>query len=157
MQVFRMSSLAAVLYAGLGLMQVAQAEVRVQGPVEFGIFETTAKDLQPGERVLTRSKQNIISTDEIPAKLGTKFGIRYTLTGKKADDTPLTLLYLTPGIESADGRHDKLVVEQKLVAEAPQDVMAFEFSEYNELAKGEWRFMVFQGDRLLAEKTFTVR
>ena len=52
MQVFRMSSLAAVLCAGLGLMPVAQAEVRVQGPVEFGIFETTAKDLQPGERVL---------------------------------------------------------------------------------------------------------
>lgn len=154
MQVIRMSSLAALL---LCISQLAVAEVKVEGPVEFGIFETTATDLQPGERVLTRSKQTIESTDVIPAKLGTKFGIRYTLVGKKVDDTPLTLLYLTPGIQSADGRHDKLVVEQKLVVGAPQDVMAFEFTEYNELAKGEWRFMVFQADRLLVEKTFTVR
>lgn len=155
MQVTRFSSLAALLLCGIS--QMAQAEVRVEGPVEFGIFETTAKDLQPGERVLTRSQQAIHSTDQIPAKLGTKFGIRYSLSDKRADDTPLTLLYLTPGIQSADGRHDKLVVEQKLVVGAPQDVMAFEFTEYNELVKGEWRFMVFQGDRLLAEKTFTVR
>jgi hypothetical protein len=155
MQVIRMSSLAALLLCGIS--QLAQADVKVEGPVEFGIFETTAKDLQPGERVLTRSKQTIESTDIIPAKLGTKFGIRYTLVGKKVDDTPLTLLYLTPGIQSADGRHDKLVVEQKLVVDAPQDVMAFEFTEYNELAKGEWQFMVFQGDRLLVQKAFTVQ
>jgi hypothetical protein len=155
MQVIRMSSLAALLLCGLS--QLASAEVRVDGPVEFGIFETSAKDLQPGESVLTRAQQTIHSTDVIPAKLGTKFGIRYTLLNKVADDTPLTLLYLTPGIQSADGRHDKLVVEQKLVVGAPQDVMAFEFSEYNELVKGEWRFMVFQGDRLLAQKSFTVQ
>ncbi|MEN0106969.1 MAG: DUF3859 domain-containing protein [Pseudomonas sp.] len=155
MQVFRMSSLAALLLCGVS--QWASAEVRVDGPVEFGIFETTAKELQPGERVLTRSKQAIEASEVIPAKLGTKFGIRYTLVNKKADDVPLTLLYLTPGIQSEDGRHDKLVVEQKLVPAAPKDVMAFEFTEYNELVKGEWRFMVFQGDRLLAEKTFTVQ
>ncbi len=155
MQVIRKSSLAALLLCAVS--QLAQAEVRVEGPVEFGIFETTATDLQPGERVLTRSKQAIQPTDVIPAKLGTKFGIRYTLANKKIDDTPLTLLYLTPGIQSADGRHDKLVVEQKLVVGAPQDVMAFEFSEYNELVKGDWHFMVFQGDRLLAEKRFTVQ
>lgn len=151
---FRMTALVA-----LGLASgVALADVRVDGPVEFGIFESKYQDYQPGERVLTRSNQTIEQTDEIPAKLGTKFGLRYTLAGKQEKDTPLTLLYLTPGVVTPDGkRHDKFVVEQQMAPGAPMDVMAYEFTEHYEVVPGEWRFMVFQGDRLLAERTFTVR
>ncbi|BAN47918.1 DUF3859 domain-containing protein [Metapseudomonas resinovorans] len=151
---FRMTALVAFgLASGMAL-----ADVRVDGPIEYGIFESQYKDYQPGERVLTRSNQTIQRTDVIPAKLGTKFGMRYTLTGKQEKDTPLTLLYLTPGVVSPDGkRHDKFVVEQQMAAGAPLDVMAFEFTEHYEVVPGEWRFMVFQGDRLLAEQSFTVR
>ena len=151
---FRMTALMA-----LGLASgVALADVRVDGPVEFGIFETQYKEYQPGERVLTRSDQTIQPTDEIPAKLGTKFGMRYTLAGKQEKDAPLTLLYLTPGVVTPDGkRHDKFVVEQKMTPGAPLDVMAFEFTEHYEVVPGEWHFMVFQGDRLLTEQRFTVR
>lgn len=149
------------LSALVGLMCIAglaNAEVRVQGPVEYGVFETNIKNPQPGERVITMSSQNIQTTDVVPAKLGSKFGIRYRLDGKVADDTPLTLLYFTPGIVTPDGkRHDKFEVIQKLVPGAPMDVMAYEFTEHHEVIPGEWRFMVFQGDRLLAEKQFTVR
>ena len=145
----------------VGLMCIAglaHAEVRVQGPVEYGVFETNIKNPQPGERVITMSSQNIQATDTVPAKLGSKFGIRYRLEGKTAEDTPLTLLYLTPGIVTPDGkRHDKFEVVQKLVPGAPMDVMAYEFTEHHEAVPGEWHFMVFQGDRLLAEKRFTVR
>lgn len=35
--------------------------------------------------------------------------------------------------------------------------MAYEFTESHEVVPGEWRFMVFQGDRLLTQKSFTVR
>ncbi|MFZ6048797.1 DUF3859 domain-containing protein [Pseudomonas sp. CR3202] len=151
---FRMTALMV-----LGLASgVAVADVRVDGPVEYGIFESQYKDYQPGERVLTRSNQTIEQTDEIPAKLGTKFGMRYTLAGKQEKDTPLTLLYLTPGVVTPDGkRHDKFVVEQQMAAGAPTDVMAFEFTEHYEVVPGEWHFMVFQGDRLLADQRFTVR
>ncbi|WP_271411867.1 DUF3859 domain-containing protein [Pseudomonas sp. Q1-7] len=151
---FRMTALMA-----LGLASgAALADVRVDGPVEYGIFESQYQDYQPGERVLTRSNQTIQQTDEIPAKLGTKFGLRYTLAGKQEKDTPLTLLYLTPGVVTPDGkRHDKFVVEQQMAPGAPLDVMAFEFTEHHEVVPGEWRFMVFQGDRLLAEQRFTVR
>ena len=107
---------------------------------------------------MTQSTQQIEQTSVVPAKLGTKFGMRYTLTGKTANGEPLTLLYLTPGVVGADGqRHDKFVVTQKLVADAPQDVMAFEFSEHNEVVPGEWHFLLFQGDRKLAEQRFEVR
>ncbi|MNE01159.1 hypothetical protein D3C80_935880 [compost metagenome] len=151
---FRMTALVA-----LGLASgAALADVRVDGPVEYGIFESQYKDHQPGERVLTRSNQTIEGTDQIPAKLGTKFGMRYALAGKQEKDTPLTLLYLTPGVVTPDGkRHDKFVVEQQMAPGAPLDVMAFEFTEHYEVVPGEWHFMVFQGDRLLAEQRFNVR
>lgn len=154
MPYIRLSVLAGMmLVAGL-----AHAEVRVEGPVEHGIFLSQAKDLQPGERVLTSSRQQIETTTEIPAKLGTKFGMRFSLAGKRIDDQPLTLLYLTPGVTGPDGkRHDKFEVVQKMVVGAPQDVMAFEFTEPYEMVAGDWHFLVFQGDRKLAEQRFTVR
>ncbi|MDT8906469.1 MAG: DUF3859 domain-containing protein [Mesorhizobium sp.] len=146
------------LFALLLTCGLAQAQVRVEGPVEYGVFEGPQAELQSGERVLRRSNEQIRQTQEVPAKLGTKFGMRYQLAGKVADDQPLTLLYFTPGIQTPDGlRHDKLEVVQKLVPGAPQDVMAYEFTESHEVVPGEWRFMVFQGDRLLAQQRFVVR
>ncbi len=140
------------------ISSLAQAEVRVEGPVEYGVFASDYQDFQAGERVLTRSNQQIEPGDVIPAKLGTKFGLRYNLVGKVTDDSPLTLLYLTPGVITPDGkRHDKFVVTQKLVPAMPQDVMAFEFTDVHEVVPGEWHFLVFQDDRKLAEQRFTVR
>lgn len=154
MQYTRFSALAAlVMISGL-----TQAEVRVEGPIEYGVFASDYQDYQAGERVLTRSNQQIEPGNLIPAKLGTKFGLRYNLVGKVAADSPLTLLYLTPGVVTPQGvRHDKYVVTQKLVPGAPQDVMAFEFTETHEVVPGEWHFMVFQDDRKLVEQRFTVR
>jgi hypothetical protein len=150
----RFSALAVFMLAA-GLVQ---AEVRVEGPVEYGIFASQYQDFKPGERVLTRSNQQIERSEVIPAKLGSKFGMRYTLVGKTVDGAPLTLLYLTPGVTTPDGkRHDKFAVVQALVPGAPQDVMAFEFSEAHEIVPGEWHFMVFQDDRKLAEQRFQVR
>jgi hypothetical protein len=84
--------------------------------------------------------------------------MRYVLAGKREGDAPLTLLYLTPGVVGPDGaRHDKFEVVQAMAPAASHDVMAFEFTEPHELAAGEWRFLVFQGDRKLAEQTFEVQ
>ena len=154
MRLFKMGALAA-----LGLVSgLAMAEVRVEGPVEYGVFATPEREVQPGERVLLRNNQQIRQNAEIPARLGTRFGLRLTLSGKQADDVPLTLLYLTPGVVTPDGqRHDRFEVVQKLAPGASQEVMAFEFSEPHEVVPGEWHFLVFQGDRKLAEQRFSVR
>ncbi|MGX5219608.1 DUF3859 domain-containing protein [Pseudomonas segetis] len=147
------AAVALTMMAGL-----VHAQVRVEGPVEYGVFATQYKDFKPGERVLTRANQEIETTDSVPAKLGTKFGMRYKLAGKTVEGEPLTLLYLTPGVNSPDGqRHDKFVVTQKLAPGAVLDTMAFEFTEPYEVVPGQWQFMVFQGDRKLAEQKFTVR
>lgn len=154
MQYTRLSILA-VLISIAGL---AQAEVRVEGPVEYGLFASDYQDFQAGERVLTRSDQPIEPREVIPAKLGSKFGMRYNLVGKTQGGSPLTLLYLTPGVVTPQGtRHDRFVVVQELVSDAPQEVMAFEFTEPYEVVPGEWHFMVFQDDRKLLEQRFTVR
>ncbi|MDX5373065.1 MAG: DUF3859 domain-containing protein [Pseudomonadaceae bacterium] len=153
MKLFSLTVLALGLSANLAL-----ADVRVEGPIEYGVFATQFKDPQPGERVLTRANQPIEQTDQIPARLGTKFGVRYRLVGKTASDTPLTLMYFTPGLVGPDGkRQDKIELTQKLVPGAPMDVMAFEFTEHHEVVPGEWQFMVFQGDRRLVEQRFSVR
>ncbi|UTW07759.1 DUF3859 domain-containing protein [Pseudomonas benzenivorans] len=154
MQFTRFSALVALmLMAGL-----VQAEARVEGEVEYGLFISQYQDLKPGERVLTQNQQPIERGELIPAKLGSKFGLRYRLSGKTADGPPLTLLYLTPGVTTPDGnRHDKFVVVQKLVPDADQDTMAFEFTEPYEIVPGEWRFLVFQEDRKLVEQRFMVR
>lgn len=152
-----MRSLRLLLFV-LFLPGLAMADVRVAGPVEAGVFESRYQDQQPGERLLTRGDQRINATQVVPARIGTKFGLRYRLEGKRADDTPLTLLYLTPGVIDPNGeRHDRYEVVQKLVPDAPLDVMAFEFTETHELVPGQWHFLVFQGDRKLAEHRFDVR
>lgn len=136
----------------------AWADVQVEGPVEYGVFDVQISNPQPGERVLSRANQPIRSTEVIPARLGTKFGVRYQLRGKSESETPLTLLYFTPGLTLPDGRRqDKIEVTQKLLPGAPQDVMAYEFTEVYEAIPGEWRFMVFQGERKLLEQRFEVR
>ena len=153
MKLFSLTVLALGLSANLAL-----AEVRVEGPIEYGVFATQFKDPQPGERVLTRANQPIEQTDQVPARLGTKFGVRYRLVGKTETEQPLTLMYFTPGLVGPDGkRQDKIELMQKLVVGAQQDVMAFEFTEHHEVVLGEWQFMVFQGDRKLVEQRFQVR
>ena len=143
---------------GLLAASLVQAEVRVEGPVEYGVFAVEFKDPQPGERLLTRANQPIRPGAEVPARLGTKFGVRYRLSGKTEGQPPLPLLYFTPGLVGPDGqRQDKIEVTQALLPGVEQDVMAFEFTEAYEVVPGEWRFMVFQGDRRLLEQRFDVR
>lgn len=136
----------------------ASADVSITGPVEYGLFQSQYAQYQPGERLLTQNSQSIEPASVIPAKLGSRFGLRYTLQGKQASEQPLTLIYLTPGVITPDGkRHDKIVVEQPLALDAAHDIMAFEFSENYEVVPGVWQFMVFQGDRLLTQHSFEVR
>ena len=154
MQAFKAATLLAISLISTPLL----AEVKVQGEVEYGIFQSQVQDFEPGQRVMTNQQQAIETTQVIPAKLGTKFGLRYQLAGKRKGDQPLTLLYLTPGVVTPDGlRHDKFVVQQEMAEAAVADVMAYEFSEYHEVVPGEWHFLVFQGDRKLVEQRFEVR
>lgn len=84
MHLTRSSVLAALMvFSGL-----ASAEVRIEGPVEYGVFEGPKAELQSGERVLRRSNEKIQQTAVVPARLGTKFGMRYQLQEKPPRAAP---------------------------------------------------------------------
>lgn len=123
---------------------------------EAGLFVHKGIELLPGQRVYNRPEE-IIRTTKVPAKLGTKFGIRFTVTGKKAKDNIIHYFYLSPGVIDEKGvRHDKYEVVQDLSTGVDSHVVAFEFSEAYEVVPGEWELFVFEEDRLLVRESFIV-
>lgn len=135
------------------------AEVKVKRPYETGIFISNYQDYKEGEIYISSNKQKIADTNNIPAKLGTRFGVRYELDYMPYEK-PLRvkLLYLTPGIiNPINGeRQDKIEVVQDLSPDSPHYLIAYEFSEEYEIVPGEWRMFVFVNDRMLLEETFIV-
>lgn len=148
--------LLAALPALAGVLgQTATAGLQVQS-FEAGIFQAPAVQLEEGERLLNAGGEEIVATRAIPAELGVKFGIRFTLAGK-APGNRVKYLYLTPGVVHPDGaRHDKYEVVRELSVTAGFHLIAFQFTEEYEIVPGEWQFMVFEGDRLLLKESFAV-
>lgn len=160
LQMIMRRTLAIVLsLSGGAIQQAALAEgLKVQESA-YGVFNKPDHELAPGERLLT-SHMEVSETTQVPARLGVKFGISYKLSdesygGKKP---VVTLLYLTPGILDANTgkRLDKIELTQELSSASPRHLMAFEFTDKAELTPGEWKFMVFDEDRLLLQQTFQV-
>nr|MBF0681355.1 DUF3859 domain-containing protein [Pseudomonas sp.] len=137
----------------MALSSAAAAALRVEGEVEYGLFEWDS----PGEPSLANRQRVIRRTSRIPARLGSRFGVRYRLSGKRDGDPALTLLYLTPGVVTPDGlRHERFELVQELMPEVDQHVMSFEFFEHYQIVPGEWRFLLLHGRRKLLEQVFQV-
>ena len=127
--------------------------------LEHGIFQAPREEIAPGERLVPAGAQPVVETTSVPARLGTRFGLRYRLTDDSYAAKPVVkLLYLTPGITDPDSgkRLDKIELVQELSADSNYHLMAFEFTDPAELTTGEWRFFVFAEDRKLAEQAFNV-
>jgi hypothetical protein len=135
----------------------AIAELKLQS-AQGGIFQHPSNvELNEGERYFGRSTERLYETSQIPAKLGTKFGIRYQVNGKAAEKNIVSYLYLTPGVEHPDESiHHKYVETVELKADAKHHVAAFQFTDEYELVEGTWEIFVFVDDRLLVRKKFNV-
>lgn len=124
---------------------------------EAGVFERPGVDREPGTIVISGAQEQVRPTKKVVAKLGTKFGIRYSVSGKQATNNSVTLLYLTPGIvDPAGERHDKYVEVKDLSTQSESHTIAFQITEPYELVAGTWQMMVFEKDRLLVKETFEV-
>ena len=146
-------SLIALLLVTLALP--AAAELRLES-YNSGVFERADVALQEGERLVSQGREQIRQTSHVPAQLGSKFGIRYRVSGKKKGSR-VTYLYLTPGVEEPDGtRHDKYEEVIELNPDVDSHVAAFEFTERYEVVPGIWEVMIFSGDRLLVRSKFDV-
>lgn len=148
----------------------AQDEIEVVD-LEYGVFQNRItldaaeadrnSDLDEFDIALMdyKEREPITETAFVPAKVGVKFGVRYKLDGPGAKRAVrVKLLYITPGLKNPKtGAHmDKIELEQELNPRSRYYLMAFQFAEAWEVSPGAWHMYVFQGDRKLVHKTFTV-
>ncbi|MGS2723657.1 DUF3859 domain-containing protein [Porticoccus sp. GXU_MW_L64] len=138
-----------------GFASTALAELRLES-YNSGVFERAQVNLEEGERLVSRGREQIRQTSHVPAQLGSKFGIRYRVSGKKKG-SQVTYLYLTPGVVEPDGtRHDKYEEVIELSPDSDSHVAAFEFTERYEVVPGVWELFIFSGSRLLVRSKFDV-
>ena len=160
MSTLKTSTSALIVLALIAVLPLsAQAGMRLIGK-EAGIFDRPSIStvvLESGERILPGGRNEVIKPElQFPAELGTKFGIRFKLSGKKrGQQNVVTMLYLSPGIIDDRGvHHDKYVVTKDLSYSAANHIMAFEITEAYEQKPGVWEFLVFENDRLLVREKF---
>ena len=85
--------------ACLTFATATHAEVRVEGPVEYGVFPSDYKEFKSGERILGQAGRPMERTELVPAKLGSKFGVRYQLSGKSKGEHMKMGSRMHPGIQ----------------------------------------------------------
>ncbi|MYB89076.1 MAG: DUF3859 domain-containing protein [Proteobacteria bacterium] len=133
-------------------------EQRIIYDFEYGIFSRGMEEFKEGNRTVT-SEGPLDPVTVIPARLGTKFGIRYWLSRGGFDDKPtLHLIYHVPTmVHPNTGEYiDKIEILQEASALDYTHTMAFEFAEQYELVPGEYRFYIFFENQKLLEQVFQV-
>ena len=133
-------------------------EKRIIYDYEYGIFARGIDNIEEGERVIS-SNEELEKTIKIPAKLGTKFGVRYWLSRAGFVEKPtLHLIYHVPTMIHPDtGEYiDKLEILQEQSKLDHKHTMAFEFAKQYEVVPGEYRFYIFYENQKLLEHVFHV-
>ncbi|MCF6313624.1 MAG: DUF3859 domain-containing protein [Verrucomicrobiales bacterium] len=121
--------------------------------LEFGIFAVSHENPASFEQ-----PKLISQTAQVPAKIGTAFGFTFKTKGSPPSSyTELTLESVHPGLNDPDS--DQPIYQNELPITVKLGVNDFHYYilEYDwELVPGQWIFKVKNGDRVLAEKTFTL-
>jgi hypothetical protein len=98
-------------------------------------------------------------TTKIPAQLGTQFGFRFIVHGKKEDEAiKLHTVWLYPEItDSKTGRKSRRFdADCHAKPETNNAGIMWTFTERSELVPGEWTFQVYRGGEKILEKKFEV-
>ena len=133
-------------------------EQRIIYDFEYGIFSRGMEEFREGDRVVT-SEGPLDPVTMIPARLGTKFGVRYWLSrGAFVGEPTLHLIYHVPTmVNPSTGEYiDKIEILQEESTLDYTHTMAFEFAEQYELVPGEYRFYIFFENQKLLEQVFQV-
>jgi hypothetical protein len=155
-------SLCAILCCSL-TMQVFAAGTNEMEVIDYGIYKISGESSvdegkSPSGNVLTGGKAELIKqTDKIPAKLGAKFGFRFSIPDNFKKQK-LKFVYLFPDIKNpqTDQILNRFEGAARYDGKSETAGIMYDFTEERELAPGEWTFQVFAGDRKVLEKKFTV-
>ena len=137
-----------------------KAEILDYGIYSGGHDESVRNPDAPTETVLPRGPAKLVKqTDQIPAKLKSKFGFRWVLHGKVTEPpVSLRLVFLFPPMD--DPYAGKKVEKWEAAVMAPTEDrnlhMLWDFTEAYELVPGPWTFQVFRGSEKILEKRFDV-
>ena len=134
---------------------------------EWGIYKTEvvrtvdAPESPSGKAstVSRRKTELLTETDRIPAVLGTLFGFRYTLVGEpRHRKVPLQLKIVLPAHQGQMPSDPvRSTITHTLTPPiSKKDFVGFGFQTKEEQIPGTWTFQIYYGDRLLAEKSFSV-
>lgn len=97
----------------------------------------------------------IKTTDSIPAKLHTVFGIEFKITGKQTPDLAYTVEWVYPKpIKEPDGRLYGAVKTGNSMSTNKETNASFYLNETYELVKGNWKLNVYIEKKLVYSHVF---
>lgn len=146
-------------HASTGL-QVRAAEIVGYGICEIG---TSHRDVgftrlaPPGD--IVQGVRFVEFTHEIPAELGTSFGLEYVVnsTPRGAEmDVTTVIRFPEEGMQQPGGRLYKESREHHKIELGKEQFYGYRFDENWELVPGEWVFEVWHNDARLIRKAFTI-
>jgi hypothetical protein len=157
----------AVFLALTSIQAGADSALRVRAVeiVGYGIFtarETTRDDRRNGPALKGDKVEGITFTDyttNIPAQLGTSFGIQYLINSSpKGAAFPVTCVILFPegGLVNPRGRVFQESSEELTTRIGRKTIYGYGFDEPWEMVAGEWVFEIWHKDTRLARKKFNV-
>jgi len=131
---------------------------------EYGIYkaEVLKSEASPSVAATYQTLGSVTlieQTDKIPAKLGTRFGFRYTINGyPNGEKVDITLKMISPVIKRPNDNREfslqEVVLENETIGVNTYSDYVFE--EPWEMVPGEWRLQLFHNGKKLAEKTFYI-
>jgi hypothetical protein len=158
-----------LLSASVTALRAQTTDVTVYG-VTFtdpGIYSavTTKKVPAPGTAAGTTNQLDNLSlvsrTETIPARIGTRFGFYYTVTGVPAG-TQIQIKFATrppsPGLKNPNTGETTYIDESTtyVTLGGSGNYHGWTFDYDYELLPGRWTFEIWYGDRKLGEQSFNV-
>jgi hypothetical protein len=102
----------------------------------------------------------IKKTNEIPAEMGVRFGMRYIVRGAPiGEKVKIKNVTILPSSGLKDPRTGKVRYKNQytsIIVIGKRSYREYLFEEEWEAVPGKWTFQLWHADQKLAEKTFTV-
>lgn len=99
----------------------------------------------------------IKSTDSVPARLNTVFGIEFKVTGMNNPDLRYTQEWIYPApMKEEDGRKYALAKVNGTMSTNHDNTCSYSFGKSYELLKGPWKLNVYVENKLMFTRTFIV-
>jgi Domain of unknown function (DUF3859) len=154
----------ALIALGTTCPAFAEAQMRTVEITAYGIYtahtQSSKRDRQGIKQNISTGFQRAATTTTIPAQLGVRFGFEYKVVGAPAGEiVSLKKVTIVPpaGLRSPvvaqPVKRQEDMVTSKI---GDPSYTGYRFDDPWELVPGPWRIELWDGDRKLAEQTFTV-